>query len=656
MTIRERVQLFIDVCLAIGHAHQKGIIHRDIKPSNVLVTEHDGRPIPKVIDFGVAKAMNQRLTDHTIYTMHRQVVGTLQYMSPEQSELSGLDIDTRSDVYALGLLLYELVTGTTPFDKATFDRASFDEKRRIIREEEPPRPSTKITTLGESASTISSHRRTDPGRLQRQIRGDLDWIVMKALEKDRGRRYESAASLARDARRFLDDEPIEAGPPSMVYRFRKFVRRNRLALSFATAAVVLLAAAGTWLWFAAAQRDAKIVSDSNLLSNTIENASLDLGRAQTAPVGSTAEWAAARSGRQRVADLLDSSNANRSVRTRAEEFLDQFADAEKERDLATSIEEIVINQATQMDSVSWRKMDRQMRDLFRKQGIDFDQLSPPEVAERIRTSENSAQLSDLLELWIATRAMIPSLEGRAPTAAEMQPWADAMFAADNEPVRTGIRKLIYSGSIPTKEQVEQVAAGVDPNSLSPRTLSWLASTFASAGDYDRADELYFLALSNHPKDMMLNFDYALMLAAQEEWDRAIRYYLRCTAIRHDVPGIWRELGRCYRENGELERSRKCLVWSIELQGDHAPTLVEMARTQIEQGEYSGAVDSLQTAIRLKPDDPEAHGYHGRALMGMEKYPEAIESLLKSQRLGKSNRRFKLPIDEWLKSCRASISE
>ena len=240
LTIDERLALFVQVCRAIQHAHQKGIIHRDIKPSNVLVTLHDGEPVPKVIDFGVAKAINARLTDKTIYTQHLQVIGTLLYMSPEQAELSGLDIDTRSDIYALGVLLYELLTGTTPFQDADLRRAGFDEQRRIIREQEPPRLSVRISSLRETATAVAEQRKTDAKRLHQQVRGDLDWMVLKALEKDRTRRYGTAADFAQDVERHLANEPVVACPPSLTYRVRKCWRRNHLALSVAIFVVTLL--------------------------------------------------------------------------------------------------------------------------------------------------------------------------------------------------------------------------------------------------------------------------------------------------------------------------------------------------------------------------------------------------------------------------------
>jgi eukaryotic-like serine/threonine-protein kinase len=253
LTTRERLDLFLSVCQAVQHAHQKGVIHRDLKPSNVLVAIQDGRPAAKVIDFGVAKAVNQRLSEHTLQTGFHQMIGTPLYMSPEQAEMSPLDVDTRADTYALGVLLYELLTGTTPFEKERLSQASYDEIRRIIREEEPPRPSARLSTLQEKLTAVAAQRRTEPRHLLRTVRGELDWIVMKALEKDRTRRYESAGAFAADVQRYLRDEPVEACPPSAAYRFRKFARRHKRGL--VTAAVVALAAvltaagSGVLIWW-----------------------------------------------------------------------------------------------------------------------------------------------------------------------------------------------------------------------------------------------------------------------------------------------------------------------------------------------------------------------------------------------------------------------
>ncbi|MBL9176093.1 MAG: protein kinase [Verrucomicrobiales bacterium] len=243
----ERLELFIKVCHAIQHAHQKGIIHRDIKPSNILVTLHDGIPVPKVIDFGIAKATEGRLTDATVYTQLHQFIGTPAYMSPEQAEMSGLDIDTRSDIYSLGVLLYEMLAGRPPFDPHALALSGLDGMRRTIREQEPERPSTRVATLsGEERTTTAFRRSTESHRLQHQLRGDLDWIVMKCLEKDRTRRYETAAGLAADITRHLTSEPVVARPPSRAYRLQKSFRRNRL-LFLSTGAVGLALVSGLCL-------------------------------------------------------------------------------------------------------------------------------------------------------------------------------------------------------------------------------------------------------------------------------------------------------------------------------------------------------------------------------------------------------------------------
>jgi tetratricopeptide (TPR) repeat protein len=280
---RERLELFVQVCRAVQHAHTKGIVHRDIKPSNVLVTLHEGVPAPKVIDFGIAKATQSQLTEKTLFTNFAQMVGTPLYMSPEQAEMTGIDVDTRSDVYSLGVLLYELLTGTTPVDQDRLKQAAFDEVRRIIREEEPPRPSTRISTMGEQARrTISARRKSDPKRLGPLFRGELDWIVMKALEKDRARRYETANGFAADVQRYLDDEPVSARATSAAYRTAKFVRKHKVAAlaAGAVAAALVLGVVGTSTGLvraraaqAASERDkAKAVKLSAFLQSMLASA------------------------------------------------------------------------------------------------------------------------------------------------------------------------------------------------------------------------------------------------------------------------------------------------------------------------------------------------------------------------------------------------
>jgi serine/threonine protein kinase len=296
LTPRQRLEVFIPVCKAIQHAHQKGIIHRDIKPSNVLITEVDGRPVPKVIDFGVAKATDARPAERTLLTRLGVVVGTPEYMSPEQAQPDNLDIDTRSDIYSLGVLLYELLTGTTPLDRKRLKQAAILELLRVVREEEPPRPSTRLSGTEELPS-IAASRGLEPRRLTGLVRGELDWIVMRALEKDRSRRYETAAALAADVERYCSGEPVEAGPPSAWYRLRKSAQRHRAALTTAGfVAVALIAGTAVSLWQASvARRQATRAS---------------LARAQALSERNRAREAEAEAAKQRDAALKAKRNAD----------------------------------------------------------------------------------------------------------------------------------------------------------------------------------------------------------------------------------------------------------------------------------------------------------------------------------------------------------
>jgi tetratricopeptide (TPR) repeat protein len=284
LTPRQRLELFIPVCQAIQHAHQKGIIHRDIKPSNVLVALYDGKPAPKVIDFGIAKASGQHLTERTLVTGFGAVIGTLEYMSPEQAERNQLDIDTRSDIYSLGVLLYELLTGTTPLEKKRLKEAAVLELLRLIREEEPPRPSTRLSESKESLPSISAQRHTEPAKLTKLVRGELDWIVMKALDKDRNRRYETANGFAMDVQRYLADEPVLACPPSAWYRFGKFARRNKGRLAVAAGLFLALTVMAVSIGWAVRDRVARLE----------EGARAELARRAEVERQVRASWTAAR--------------------------------------------------------------------------------------------------------------------------------------------------------------------------------------------------------------------------------------------------------------------------------------------------------------------------------------------------------------------------
>jgi serine/threonine protein kinase/tetratricopeptide (TPR) repeat protein len=349
-TLRERLELFVPVCQAIQHAHQKGVIHRDIKPSNVLVALYDDKPVPKVIDFGVAKAASQKLTDRTLFTAFGQVVGTLEYMSPEQAKLNQLDIDTRSDVYALGVLLYELLTGTTPLDRARLKAAALDEVLRLIREEEPERPSTRLSTA-HTRPAVAAARRAEPAQLGKVVSGELDWIVMKALEKDRTRRYETANGLARDVERYLKDEPVEACPPTAGYRLRKLARKYRAGLTAAALFAALLVAGvaiSTWQMVRATRAEREARAQSHVAQQARDEADLQRRAAQEKELAAVREADKARTLAGMMQELLGSADptASKGGDYTARQMIDDFAaglgdrlkdQPEVEADLRTTI-------------------------------------------------------------------------------------------------------------------------------------------------------------------------------------------------------------------------------------------------------------------------------------------------------------------------------
>src|ERR1043166_5247554 len=380
LTPRQRLELFVRVCQAIQHAHQKGIIHRDIKPSNVLVTLYDGRPVPKVIDFGVAKATEQKLTERTLFTQHGTMVGTLEYMSPEQAEMSALGVDTRSDIYSLGVLLYELLTGNTPLTHKTMKEAAYAEILRLIKEEEPPKPSTRLSDSGEALVSISANRQTEPAKLSKLIKGELDWIVMKCLDKDRNRRYETAKDFAADVQRYLSDEPVQACPPTAAYRCRKFARRNGAVLiTTGVIAVALLLAVGSFGWM--------IRDGAARLAVTEREASLALEEA--AKWQAESKWFEALEAVKRGEGILAGGGDER-LYLRLEE-------RRKDLQMVLRLEEIRRSHFNR----SYFTADAAYAKAFREYGIDIPSLDPVEAADYIRKRTIRVELTVASDAWAA---------------------------------------------------------------------------------------------------------------------------------------------------------------------------------------------------------------------------------------------------------------
>jgi tetratricopeptide (TPR) repeat protein/serine/threonine protein kinase len=635
---RERLGLFTSVCQAVQHAHQKGIIHRDLKPSNLLVTRVDGLPVVKVIDFGVAKALEQRLTDKTLVTAVAQVVGTPLYMSPEQAEPGGVDIDTRSDIYALGVLLYELLTGTTPFDRERLSKASFDEMRRIIREEEPPRPSARLSTLGQAALTLSEQRRTDPRQLGQLLRGELDWVVMKCLEKDRGRRYQTADALARDVARYLADEPVEACPPSAVYRLRKFLRKHRRPL-FTVAVFLALLAAGGMLVGRQAVREARAQRDRAVEQAKRNEAIRDaLDQVRTLREDARKEWdagkwARAREQAQRALTLVESGPADEALAAQVRQVQEELDEEKRDRRLVADLEAARLAGAETLSGASRFAGERAIpryRKAFRAYSLAVGEGDPAAVAARLhrRPPEVRQAVSAALDDWLSLAA------NRALGIDEPHlGWLRALAAA--EPDGGGMQEMRAASQerdpVRRRAALERLAATADPRRWPAAMLTRLAQQLQFAGANGSAEQLLRRAWRQYPADFWVNERLGILLRATQpqRWPEAVRHLMAAVVLRPDSPGAHLNLGNALLDGGQVDEAIACYRHALDLDPKYASAHNNLGNALKARGKMDEAIGCLRKAIELDPNFTSAYSLLGSILGRKGQLDEAIACLRKA---------------------------
>jgi tetratricopeptide (TPR) repeat protein len=629
LTPRQRLELFIPVCQAVQHAHQKGIIHRDLKPSNVIVALYDGKPVPKVIDFGVAKATGVQLTEATLVTGFGNIVGTLEYMSPEQAEINQLDIDTRSDIYSLGVLLYELLAGSPPFSRKDLEKAGMLEMLRVIREQEPSKPSTKLSTA-EGLPTLAANRGTDPAKLTKLVRGELDWIVMKALEKDRNRRYETANGFAMDVQRYLADEPVLAGPPSAWYRFRKFARRNRGGLVVsATVGCLLLGLAG--LAFHANQQAAERRAEAArqegeeqgrrsrnaeavaILLDQCKEA-LRIDRADRAAIAlEAAERRAAEGGAEELADRLTLYRADLKL-------LRELNDIDKFR--WTWVREFPHKNAV---AARWRAA-------LADYGVTPDEGRAREMAAKVNGS--------LVRERILT-ALDGCLDGD-PAAPVRAALGTVLRFADPDAYRNSLRDAI-AGRV-----TKQLAILAEkPEALEqPRwfaavlgRLDWVNEAHQPWIPANRRRAILESALRTRPGDLHL------LMALGGSWRstepdgavQRVRWYTAAVAAHADNMPARINLGLALQLSGDWDGALACFREIIRLDSTVALAHNNVGWIlQTKKGDTVGAIAAYESAIRADPKLSLAHGNLGAVFMNKGNLARAAAILGEAVRLDPSD--------------------
>ena len=684
LTPRERLELFVPVCQAIQHAHQKGIIHRDIKPSNVMVTLYDGKPVPKVIDFGVAKATEQKLTERTLFTQYGTMVGTLEYMSPEQAEMSALGVDTRSDIYSLGVLLYELLTGSTPLDHKRMKDAAYGEILRRIKEEEPPRPSTRLSDSGEALASISARRKTEPAKLTKLVRGELDWLVMKTLEKDRNRRYETASSLALDVQRYLADEAVQACPPSAGYRLRKFARRNKGALAVSGLVLFFLVLLGSGIGWAVRDRTAReeqLAQERTARQMTVSG-QLELILDEVARLQQAEKWSEARTSARRAEPALAEGEAPPDILERVRQAL---ADLE----LVRRIEEIRAQSGTVWVTAGLHRLaaqaDQEYAAAFRQAGIDVDALPVSEAVRRITARRAiAAALLPALDDWLAARIMGKNVEVRSieKDEASIRRLIDVLHAADPDPWRQRVREALVRRDL---SAMANLVTSADLDRQPAATLTLLYSALWASGMHREQELILRTAQWKYPADYWINHRLGVDLIYRQtpddvrdgigfmraavalrpesahsvmnlgtgyfnlgQHDQAIAEYQKAIRLQKDFAMAHNNLGNALRAKGRLDEAIAEYQEAIRLQKDFAMAHNNLGLALRAEDRLDEAIAEFQEAIRLNKDDAVSHYNLGRALRTKGQFAQSLASLRRGHELGSKSPRWTYPSEAWVR--------
>jgi serine/threonine protein kinase/tetratricopeptide (TPR) repeat protein len=563
---QQRLELFAQVCHAIQHAHQKGIIHRDIKPTNVLVGMHDTTPVVKVIDFGVAKALGQELTDKTLFTGFAQFLGTPLYMSPEQAGQSVLDVDTRSDIYSLGVLLYELLTGTTPFDKERFKKAAQDEILRIIREEEPPKPSTRLSESKDSLASISAQRQTEPAKLTKLVRGELDWIVMKALEKDRARRYDTASAFAADIERYMRDEPVQACPPSTTYRLRKFVRRNKATLATASlVGVALLCVVGSLGWAVRdrSARQTKVAAQVDSILTEVDRLEVEQN------------WRDALATARRAEAVLSGGDADAATSQRVQKRL-------KDLEFIDRLEQIRLDGGAEAD--------RAYTQAFRDYGVNIKEASADESISHLKARAGlTVPVAAALDRWVLLLLLEPAMDSAS--------WERLVAVArgiDPEPLRDQLRSAWGQPAAETRDELRQLAASIDVRTAHPATLICLYQSLRRVELPDPARRMLREAQIAYPGDFWINGTLARELAAQGDFEGAVRFYTAAVSLRPYSADASYGLGHAIGNQNKRDESNAAYRRALEIEPGYYPARVNIASNLTSDGKVDEAIEAYRT--------------------------------------------------------------